>query len=98
MIKLIAAAVLLMAGCAVAQDIFVMPNKGGGEIVLTGRVCKFESKTYDHLREAYSHFPDGVLQGCWHIKDGMIEVIWNVRGNAERRMYNFNDFQQRKTL
>lgn len=96
--KLIAAVALSLAGCAMAQDVFVMPNRTGGEIVLTSRVCKFEGKTYEHLREAYSHYPDGVLQGCWHIKDAMIEVIWNVRGNAERRMYNFNDFQQRKTL
>jgi len=66
-------------------DTWVMPNQGGGQIVLTDRKCR----GYKHLYYAYSHTPKAYFFGCWTILDGKIHVVWEGK---ERRVYNLNDF------
>ena len=57
-------------------QIFVMPNKGGGEITLTGRPCVINGETVNGLREAYTWSPASPHQNaCWTIVDGMVHVL-----------------------
>ena len=76
---------LLLVSGSVMADTWVMNNNGGGQIVLTDRVCK-QSKA---LYEAYTHTNQGYWSGCWAIVDGKVHVVWE---NKDRRVYELNDF------
>lgn len=76
---------LLLVSGSVMADTWVMNNNGGGQIVLTDRVCK-QSKA---LFEAYTHTNAGYWSGCWAIVDGKVHVVWEGK---DRRVYNINDF------
>jgi len=84
---------LLIAALAAAPafaDTWVMPNTGGGQIVLTDRKCK----GYPKLMEAYSYTSKGYWEGCWAVIDGKVHVAWE--GN-ERRVYDIADFSKGDT-
>ena len=74
----------LVSGVAQA-DTWVMPNNGGGQVVLTDRACK----GYKNLYEAYTYTNSVFLEGCWALVDGKVHVAWNNQG---RRVYEMNDF------
>ena len=72
----------VLTGCATPAQtqIFVMPNKGGGEITLTGRPCVINGETVDGLREAYTWSPASPhQQACWTVVDGMVYPIENFQ-------------------
>lgn len=84
----------LVASPALAQ-VFVMPNKGGGEITLTNRPCVINSQTIDGLREGYTWSPSTPYQkACWTIVDGMVHVLY-LDSNT-RRVYAIEDFQRKQ--
>ena len=76
---------LLLVSCSAMADTWVMNNNGGGQIVLTDRLCKGMKYTY----YAYTHTPQTFNDGCWALLDGKIHVVWD---NNQRRVYNLNDF------
>ena len=75
----------IMSGMAQA-DTWVMPNNGGGEVVLTDRLCQ----GYKNLYYAYTYTPQLYLDGCWRLMDGKVHVVWEKGGG--RRVYEMNDF------
>ena len=67
---------VLLAGLSLSAwaDSYGMPNKAGGEIVLTTAPCP----GYKHLMEAYNYTPGGKMQmGCWTVLEGQVQVVWN---------------------
>ncbi len=78
-------ALLLVSGSVMA-DTWVMPNNGGGQVVLTDRLCK----GYKSIYYAYSYTDKVYLDGCWGLVDGKVHVAWE-KGQG-RRVYNMNDF------
>ena len=74
----------IVSGIAQA-DTWVMPNNGGGQVVLTDRACK----GYKNLYEAYTYTNNIYIDGCWALVDGKVHVAWNNQG---RRVYEMNDF------
>lgn len=86
----------LIASQAFAQDRLVMANEGGGEIVLTDRVCVVSGTTYERLREAYAYNSTGqMMTGCWVLRDGLIHAVWAGSNGAVKRVYKPQDFEQR---
>lgn len=76
-------------------QVFVMPNKGGGEITLTARPCVISGETIDGLREAYTWSPASPhQQGCWTVVDGMVHVIYLK--TRERMVYPIEHFQRKQ--
>jgi hypothetical protein len=67
-------------------DTWVMPNNGGGQIVLSDRKCP----GHPTLFEVYSYTNNVYLTGCWAVVDGKIHVVWD-KGQG-RRVYEMNDF------
>ena len=86
---------LLMVPAVAMAESFSMPNKNGGEIVITDRTCTHNGKSYDPLKQAYSYWNGGYLEGCWAIEDNMIKIIWLVDGKPSTRMYNPNEFSRK---
>lgn len=77
-------ALALVSGIAQA-DTWVMPNNGGGQIVLTDRKCV----GYKTLYYAYTYTNQAYFDGCWALIDGKVHVVWEKN---QRRVYNMNDF------
>jgi hypothetical protein len=91
--KLIAAA-LLTPTIAMAQ-VFVAPNEGGGEIVITGRDCVYNNKKYESMRAAYAWSPNhSKVPACWGIQDGNIVVVY--LNDGDERVYPINAFREKK--
>lgn len=94
--KKVFAALLILPNIAWAAA-FSMPNKNGGEIVITDRVCTFNNEDFHGLRNAYSYWNGGYLEGCWLIVDEMIRIVWfRPGGGHDVRMYNFTEFKPKK--
>ncbi len=66
-------------------DTWVMPNNGGGQIVITDRPCQ----GYKSLYEAYTYSNSGYWTGCWGLVDGKVHIAWH---KGDRRVYEMNDF------
>ncbi len=79
-------AVLCAVSINAMADTWVMPNNGGGEVVLTDRLCQ----GYKNLYYAYTYTPQLYLDGCWRLMDGKVHVVWEKGGG--RRVYEMNDF------
>lgn len=76
-------------------EIYVLPNRSGGEIVLTKRACMDGNKAIPELFEAYSWSPSNrTLYGCWVILDGLVHVVY--RGSSDVRIYPTEDFKAKK--
>ena len=88
---------LIMVPSVAFAAAFSMPNKNGGEIVITDRVCSYKDQDYKTLRAAYSYWNGGFIEGCWLIVDEMVRIIWLREGGGyDVRMYNFTDFSPKK--
>lgn len=88
---------LILAGCATKgkTEILVMPNKGGGEVVITARPCVINGKTVEGVREAYTWTPSTAYQkACWAIVDGMVHVLYLE--SRERRVYPMDAFREKQ--
>lgn len=87
----------VLTGCATPArtQIFTMPNKGGGEITLTGRPCVINGETVDGLREAYTWSPASPhQQACWTVVDGMVHVLYLK--SRDRMVYPIENFQRKQ--
>lgn len=83
----------LLSAHASAETIASMPNKGGGKIVLTNEVCKYEGKTYSNLNRAYNYTSEGYgSDGCYTVEDETVVVIWNVQGTSQKMRYSIDNF------
>lgn len=68
-------------------DSWAMPNKAGGEIVLTDRKCP----GYPNLLEAYNYGSEGrSMTGCWTVIDNMVHVVWS--DSSARYTYPLENF------
>ena len=73
-------------------DSWAMPNRAGGEIVLTDRKCP----GYKNLLEAYNYSSTGRMQkGCWIVVDDMVHVVWD--DNGSRYTYPLENFYTKST-
>ena len=79
--------VLAVLSLSANADSWVMANNGGGQVVLTDRLCK----GYKHVYYAYTHTPRFYMDACWALMDGKVHVVYE---NGERRVYEMNDFVQ----
>ena len=75
---------LLISSSAMA-DTWVMPNQGGGQVVLTDRPCK----GYKSLFYAYTYTSRFYADACWALLDGKVHVVYE---KGEKRVYEMNDF------
>ena len=92
---IIAFALIGSAKLAMAQQLFVLPNKGGGEITLTGRQCVINGQNQPELREAYTWSPSSSYEkGCWAIIDGNVHILFLT--SKERRVYRIEDFEVKR--
>ena len=86
---------LLIAALVAAPafaDSWAMPNRAGGEIVLTDRKCP----GYKNLLEAYNYTDTGSMQtGCWTVVDDMVHVVWDKSG--KRYAYPLESFYTKST-
>ena len=88
-------ALLLLPSVSLAES-WSMPNKNGGEIVITNRDCVVKGTNYSPLKEAFSHWNGGYLEGCWYLEDNMVKIIWQLSGGGmERRAYRMEDFDRK---
>ena len=77
---------MLFISSSAMADTWVMPNQGGGQVVLTDRKCQ----GYKSLFYAYTYTENVFLDGCWTLLDGKVHIAWDKRQG--RRVYNLNDF------
>lgn len=67
-------------------DSWAMPNKAGGEIVITTRECPKQKG----LLRAYNYQQGGHIQeGCWTVFDEMVQVVWS---DGTRYAYPMSSF------
>ena len=94
---LLTIAAFALIGCTspARTQVFVMPNKGGGEITITGRPCVINGQTVNELREAYTWSPSSPYQkACWTIIDGMVHVLYI--DTKDRRVYPIEMFREKQ--
>ena len=99
--KLLIVAILALTSATAYADnqVGVMSNTAGGEIILTQDNCRVDAK----FLKVLSTHPNGtVLEGCWnYIKsEKHIRVLWvfengRVSDTPEMRMYPVQNFQLR---
>jgi hypothetical protein len=78
---------------ASAASIATMPNEGGGKIVLTDDVCKYEGKTFNKLNRAYNYTTSGhSSEGCFYVEDETVVVIWNTSLGSRTMRYPLENF------
>jgi hypothetical protein len=85
---------LLFIPSIALADTWSMPNKNGGEIVITNRNCVIDGKNYGPLKMAYSYWNGGYLEGCWLIQDDLVKVLWRTTGaeGVLQRVYPPEEF------
>ena len=88
--KKLAFAVLSMLSVNTFADSFFMPNKDGGEIVITTNACIVGKEEIKGALEAYAFSPSAFVKGCWFIKEGDVMVIYET---GETRVYKMEQFQ-----
>jgi hypothetical protein len=86
---------LTLSVSAQAQQVFVLPNNGGGEIVITDRPCIVNNKNFEHFREGYSWTPTvAKMNACWTVRDGYVVFVYLSDG--EERIYPIERFREKK--
>lgn len=98
--KLLAVILLLFATAVSANDdVAVMENDAGGQIVLTQKECPIPDSA--DFRLAYTHGPDYRIYGCWYLQQDkkVIHVLWVTSGGASHhRVYDFEKFDLFKSI
>lgn len=90
---LVAAAAMLavMQSAIATADSWAIPNKSGGEIVITDRPCD----GYKNLSQAYNYGGTGrYTEGCWTVIDNMVHVVWS---DNSRYTYPMDAFYKKST-
>lgn len=89
--SLLLIATLLLIGTSAQAEIWSMPNKAGGRIVLTDRACP-DQVNGSALLEAYAYTGDGTRTGgCWTFLDGMVQIAWS---NGKNSVFQEEDFKR----
>jgi hypothetical protein len=92
-LKHIALVTFMLPTLAFAEAIATMPNEGGGKIVLTDEVCKYDGKTYAGLSRAYNYTTSGHgSEGCFFIEDETVVVVWATSAGVKRMRYPAENF------
>lgn len=100
--KLLAALLMstfLVSAVADDNDIAVMENGAGGNIVLTQQRCPIPDSS--DFRLAYSWNAEMRIYGCWKMKqdDHTVHVLWVMpNGESYYRTYNTGDFESMKII
>lgn len=91
-----ALAALLLAPAIAYADVLFMPNRAGGEIVITDRPCVYQGKTFENMNEAYSWTHNFTIRGCWRFLDGNVHILYF--DDATPRVYPAQAFRLRKDI
>lgn len=86
-----AAALAFMQSAIATADSWAIPNKNGGEIVVTDRKCS----DHKNLLQAYNYGNGGkYMEGCWALIDDMVHVAWS---DGSRYTYPLDAFYKKST-
>jgi hypothetical protein len=99
--KRLLAIVLLLFTAAVSADdeVAVMENEAGGQIVLTQRKCPIPDSA--DFRLSYTTSPDLRVYGCWKLQSNerMVHVLWvTPDGESHHRVYDSKKFELLKMI
>jgi hypothetical protein len=99
--KRLLAVVLLLFTAAVSADneVAVMANDAGGQIVLTQQECPIPDSA--DFRLAYSTSADRQIYGCWRlqINGRMVHVLWvTPDGKSHHKVYDSKKFELLKSI
>ena len=99
--KRLLAVVLLLFTAAVSADdeIAVMENEAGGQIILTQRKCPIPDSA--DFRLAYTTSPDLRIYGCWKLQrnERTVHVLWvTPDGESHHRVYDSKQFELLKMI
>ena len=92
---------LLFSAVAIAEDneVAVMDNEAGGQIVLTQRKCPIPDSS--DFRLAYTTSTDHRIYGCWKLQRNgrMVHVLWvTLDGKSHHRVYDSEKFELIKSI
>lgn len=86
---LITGITLLLATASAQANSWSMPNKAGGQIILSDAPCADQANG-SGLLEAYAYTPDGTrTAGCWTVIDNLIHIGW---GQGRRSVFQQDRF------
>ena len=98
--KLLAIALLLFTAVAVADnEVAVMDNDAGGQIVLTQRECPIPDSA--DFRLAYTTSTNFRIYGCWKLQRNgrMVHVLWvTPDGKSHHKVYDSEKFDLIKSI
>jgi hypothetical protein len=99
--KRLLAVVLLLFTAAVSADdeVAVMENEAGGQIVLTQRKCPIPDSA--DFRLAYTSSTNLRIYGCWKLQRNgrMVHVLWVTHdGESHHRVYDSEKFELIKSI
>ena len=98
--KLLAIALLLFTAVAAADnEVAVMDNEAGGQIVLTQRKCPIPDSA--DFRLAYTSSTNLRIYGCWKLQRNgrMVHVLWVTHdGESHHRVYDSEKFELIKSI
>lgn len=95
--KLLIALCLSFASTLAFGQTLSMPNRGGGEIVLTTEgPCVLFGTRFTDARIAFSYGPKRqALRGCWSLLDGAVYILWD---NGYLMQYDPTAFKQKEGI
>ena len=99
--KRLLAVILLLFTAAVSADdeVAVMENDAGGQIVLTQKECPIPDSA--DFRLAYSTSENRRIYGCWQlqINSRMVHVLWvTTDGKSHHKVYDSKKFELLKSI
>jgi hypothetical protein len=99
--KRLLAVVLLLFTAAVSADdeVAVMENEAGGQIVLTQRKCPIPDSA--DFRLAYTSSTNLRIYGCWKLQRNgrMVHVLWvTPDGKSHHKVYDSKKFELLKSI
>jgi len=99
--RLLAIALLLFTTVVSADnnEVAVMENEAGGQIVLTQRECPIPDSA--DFRLAYTTSSTLRVYGCWKLQrnEHMVHVLWvTPDGESHHRVYDSNKFELLKSV
>jgi hypothetical protein len=98
--KLLATMLLMFSVAAIADDeIAVLGNEAGGEIVLTQKACPIPDA--DDFKLAYTWNAEIRFYGCWKVQSDSytVHVLWvTPDGESHHKTYDSRRFDIRKSI
>jgi hypothetical protein len=98
--RLLAVVLLLFTAAVLADDeVAVMENEAGGQIVLTQKECPIPDSA--DFRLAYSTSENRRIYGCWKLQRNsrMVHVLWvTPGGESHHRVYDSKKFELLKSI